>query len=96
MDYDISTQRKHRPDHRLERGEYLSRTTEFAVRGEELPQSKLMDADVLSIRSAAKQREALRQHIRDTLSNDALSKQFGVHLRTIEKVLQYHTCSHVK
>ncbi len=85
-----------RPDHRLERGEYLSRTTEFAVRGEELPQSKLMDADVLSIRSAAKQREALRQHIRDTLSNDALSKQFGVHLRTIEKVLQYHTWSHVK
>lgn len=84
-----------RPDHRLERAEYLSRTREFAARGQDLPQSKLLDLEVASIRSAARQREALRKHIRENLSNEALARQFGVHVRTIEKVLQHHTWSHV-
>jgi hypothetical protein len=79
----------------LERGEYLSRSKEFAPHGQDLPHSKLMELDVVAIRSAARQRESLRQHIRDNLSNDALSKSFGVHVRTIEKVLQYYTWSHV-
>lgn len=48
-----------------------------------------------AIRSAARQREALRKHIRDNLSNDALARQFGVHVRTIEKVLQSETWSHI-
>ena len=77
------------------RREYLSRATEFTPRGQNLPQSKLLDLDVAAIRSAARQREALRKHIRENLSNDALSVKFGVHVRTIEKALQHHTWSHI-
>jgi hypothetical protein len=87
--------KQHRPDKRLERGEYLSRARSMALRGQELPQTKLLDLDIVSIRSAARQRENLRKHIRDNLSNEALAKQYGVHVRTIEKCLTYETGSHI-
>lgn len=79
----------------LSRLEYQSRRTEFAARGNELPQTKLLAMDVICIRSASRQRQALLKHIRDNLSNAALAKQFGVHERTIEKVLSRETGSHV-
>lgn len=79
----------------LPRHEYELRAREFAARGQDLPQSKLLDLDVAAIRSAARQREALRKHIRDNLSNEALAKQFGVHVRTIEKALAAESWSHV-
>jgi hypothetical protein len=79
----------------LDRDEYLLRAREMAPRGQDLPQAKLLDLDVLAIRSAARQRESLRQHIRDNLSNDALARKFGVHVRTIEKVLSAESWSHV-
>jgi hypothetical protein len=87
--------KQHRPDKRLERGEYLSRARSMALRGQELPQTKLLDLDIVTIRSAAKQRENLRKHIRENLSNEALAKQYGVHVRTIEKALSYETGSHI-
>lgn len=87
--------KQHRTDSVLERSEYLSRARSMALRGQELPQTKLLDIDVVSIRSAARQREALRKHIKENLSNEALAKQFGVHIRTIEKVLQYNSWSHI-
>jgi len=67
----------------------------MALRGVELPQTKLTDEDVIAIRSAAKQRDNLRQHIKDNLSNEALARKHGVHIRTVEKVLQHFTWSHV-
>lgn len=85
----------HRPEKRLEREEYLSRARSMAPRGQDLPQTKLLDLDIVSIRSVAKQRENLRKHIKNNLSNEALAKQFGVHVRTIEKCLAYETGSHV-
>lgn len=86
---------QHRHESTLERGEYLSRAREFALRGQDLPQTKLLDLDVTAIRSAARQRESLRQHIRDNLSNEALARKFNVHVRTVEKILQYETWSHI-
>ena len=79
----------------LERDEYLLRASEYSVRGQDLPQSKLLDLDVISIRSAARQRDALRKHIRDNLSNAALAKQYGTHTRNIEKILTRQTWSHI-
>ena len=87
--------KQHRHDKVLERAEYLSRARELAPRGQDLPQTKRMTDDIVSIRSAAKQRDSLRRHIRDTLSNAALAKSHGVHIRTIEKVLAYETGVHV-
>lgn len=87
--------KQHRTEKTLERGEYLSRTREFAKRGQDLPQTKLLDLDVVTIRSAVKQRDNLRKYIKDNLSNEALAKQFGVHVRTIEKIVQHHSCAHI-
>ena len=86
---------KVRRDGTMSREEYQTRRTEFAPRGQELPHSKLLDIDVISIRSAAKQRDNLRKHIADNLSNDALARIYNVHVRTIEKILQRDTWSHL-
>lgn len=87
--------RQHRPDNRLERGEYLSRTREFAKRGRELPHSKLSEKAVTEIMSAVRQRDKLRQYINDNLSNEALAKRHGVALRTLEKVTGFNSWTHV-
>jgi hypothetical protein len=79
----------------MNRDEYLIRAIELAPRGMDLPWSKLTPLEVDAIRSAARQRENLRQYIRDNLSNAALAKAFGVHQRTIEKVLQGYSWKHV-
>lgn len=75
----------------MDRDTYLRDASQFAARGQELPQTKLLDMDVIDIRSAQRQREALRKHIKDNLSNEALAKRFGVHPRTIEKALTRET-----
>lgn len=79
----------------LSREEYLSRRTEFAPRGQELPQTKLLDMDIIDIRSAHRQRIKLLDYIRNNLSNEALAKKHGVHVRSIEKIVSYETWGHV-
>ena len=79
--------------HGLHRDEWGQRRTEFVRRGLELPQAKLMPLDVAEIRSAARQRQSLRSHIANNLSNAALAAKFGVHERTIEKILSRETWS---
>ncbi len=80
---------------KLSRAEYEQRRTEFQPRGQELPQSKLLDLDVVDIRSAARQRAALLAHIKNNLSNDALCKRYGIHPRTLEKILSRETWGHL-
>lgn len=79
----------------MTRQEYLQRRTEFAARGQALPQSKLLDMDVINIRSAKRQRDRLLTHIRENLSNAALCNQYGIHPRTLEKILARETWSHL-
>jgi hypothetical protein len=50
---------------------------------------------VIDIRSAQRQREALLRHIKENLSNAALCKRYGIHPRTLEKVLARETWSHL-
>lgn len=80
--------------HGIDRDEWEQRRTEFVARGLDLPQTKLMPLDVSEIRSAARQRDRLKAHIRANLSNAALAKKFGVHERSIEKVLSRESWSH--
>lgn len=80
---------------RRSRDEYLLAASAFVLRGEELPQAKLNAELVQEIRSARRQREALRKHIADNLSNEALAKKYGVHVRTIEKAITNETWSHL-
>ena len=81
--------------HGLNRDEWEQRRTEFVLRGQALNAAKLLDLDVIAIRSAKKQREALLKHIRENLSNAALARQFGVHERTVEKVMSRDSWSHL-
>jgi len=75
--------------------EYQSRRTEFAPRGQDLPQAKLLDIDVIDIRSAKRQRDNMLKYIKENLSNEALCTKHGIHARTLEKVLSRETWCHL-
>lgn len=79
----------------MTRDEYLVNPGAHCKRGWDLPQTKLPPLAIASIRDAARQREQLRKDINERLSNSALAKAWGVHVRTIEKVLSYATGRHV-
>lgn len=69
--------RQHRPDHVLERAEFLSRARSMARRGVALTHSKLTPAEVQEIRQAKENRLDLMAHISETLSNSALAEKYG-------------------
>lgn len=79
----------------MNRAEYQQRASEFCKRGFDLPQTKVPPLAVVAIREAARKREELRREINEKYSNAALAKQWGVHVRTIEKILSYETARHV-
>lgn len=79
----------------VDRDTYLKNAIGNAKRGHELPQAKLLDLDVIDIRSAVRQRENLRKFIAENLSNAALAKKYGVHVNTIERVARYESFSHL-
>ena len=79
----------------MPRHEWSIRAKELATRGQDLTQSRLLDMDVIDIRSAARQRAKLVQYIRDNLSNAALARRHGVHVRSVEKILSYETWGHL-
>jgi hypothetical protein len=77
----LSTQTKHAPSKKY-------------VRGEQVKQAKLTADDVEEIRSARRQRNHLREHIK-TLSNEALAARYKVSVSTIEFVIAGTTWKHV-
>mgnify|MGYP001173896897 CR=1 FL=1 len=79
----------------MTRDEWKIRAAELAKRGFDLPHTKVPPLAVVAIRQAAKKREEMRREINDKYSNSALAKQWGVHVRTIEKILSYETARHV-
>lgn len=68
----------------MDREEYIQRAFEFAARGERIGVSKLTEDNVRYIRRNPEGKTA-RQ----------LALDFGVHYRTIEKVRQFETWTHV-
>ena len=79
----------------LDRRTYQQRSRELAPRGQDLPHAKLLEMDVIDIRSAHRQRLKLLTYIRDNLSNQALAKRHGVAVRNIERIVTYETWSHL-
>lgn len=77
------------------RDEYLLAARAFVKRGEDLPHAKLTPELVAEIRSARRQREKLRKYIDENLTNQALAKKYGVHVRTIEKAITNESWSHL-
>lgn len=80
---------------RRSRREYVQDARLLCKRGSDLPHAKLTSADIAAIRSAQAERVRLRKMIDDELSNGALAAKYGVHPRTIEKVLARETWVHV-
>lgn len=70
----------------------LNRTK--VLRGEYLPQAKLSESDVRLIRELIKHREELKAKAKN-LNDSAIAEKFGVHRRTIERISQGETWSHV-
>lgn len=64
-------------------------------RGVELPQSKLTDDDVRLIRQLHDFKKKEIRRLNDALSIEAIANKFGVHRRTIEKVLFFDGWRHV-
>ena len=79
----------------MDRHTYAQQARQNALRGQELTQAKLLEMDVVDIRSAHRQRLKLLDYIRQNLSNEALAKKHKVSLRTIEKIVVYETWVHV-
>lgn len=79
----------------MTRDEYQIRAGEFCKRGFDLPQTKIPPLAIIAIREAARKREQLRAEINAKYSNAALAKEWGVHVRTIEKILSYETAKHI-
>jgi ethanolamine ammonia-lyase small subunit len=79
----------------MTRFEYQQREIELAKRGEDLPQSRLTDADVKAIKEACQRRADLREWIADNLSNEALARKYGVHIRTVERITQLKGWIHI-
>ena len=71
-------------------GAYLT-----CLRGEDLPQSKLTEADVRKIKRLHAKKQALVKRLHDKYGSKGLAEQFGVHARTIEKVLGHSSWVHV-
>lgn len=69
----------------IERAEYLSRPKEFARRGLGIHTARLDEQAVRDIRSRY-----------GPATCKQLAKEYGVHYRTIEKVVSFETWAHVR
>ncbi len=63
----------------------------MAARGLSLPHTKLTPEDVAHIRSLSEWKRAEIERLNSIASAKALAEKFGVHYRTIEKILAYET-----
>lgn len=66
-----------------------------AKRGTELPQSKLTEAQVREIKQAHAVKQRLIDELNARFSAKALAAHYGVHHRTIERILQRDGWIHV-
>ena len=64
-------------------------------RGEELPQSKMNEDSVREARKIySESREAIKK-LNEEFSAKGLAKRYGVHARTMEKILSGETWGHI-
>ena len=73
-----------------------TRAYAVAVRGEDLPWSKLTDERVRLIRAQHAAKERLKRELDARFSAAALAVEYGVAETTIQKVLSYATWRHVR
>lgn len=65
-----------------------------AKRGEQLPQSRLADEDVILIRQLVEERNKLKAQIAE-LTSAKIAEKFDVHSRTIDRIIAGHGWTHI-
>lgn len=65
------------------------------IQGQDCNLAKLTDIDIIDIRSAKRQRHNLLKYIKENLSNEAIAKRHGIHVKTLEKILSGRTWKHL-
>lgn len=84
-DYSEQAAKVSRGRHNITRREYLQNTIQYTKRGNELPHAKL-DADKV---------RKIRIAVDAGATSKSLAAEYGVHIRTIEKIRSYETWVHV-
>ncbi len=64
-------------------------------RGEDLPHAKLTEDDIREIRAMHHYKMEQIEILNKKYSAKAIAQKYGVHYRTIEKILSYETWRHV-
>ncbi len=80
----------------MTREEYLKRPAAKAKRGSELPQAKLDETKAAEILRLHAKKQRLVSRLNARYSAKGLAARFGVHVRTIEKVLQREGWIHAR
>ena len=75
--------------HGIDRQEWRERCYEFVPRGSQLPQAKLDEETVRRIRA---EHVPFSRHF----GAPALARRYGLHVRTVERVLSYAGWRHVR
>lgn len=82
--------------HNLDRHAYLAGATRlYAVRGSALPHAVVDEALVAHIRRQHARKQRLIQRLNARYSAAALAQRYGLHLRTVEKILARESWAHV-
>ena len=63
-------------------------------RGQELPQAKLCDDDVILIRGIVDHRNKLKKELSE-LTNKKIAEKFNVHFRTIDRITALESWTHI-
>lgn len=82
--------------YKMNREEYLNNATLLARRGIECHSAKLDEDTVKLILRQHARKQQLIKRLNDKYSAKGLARRFGLHLRTVEKILQRRTWYHVR
>lgn len=81
---------------RMTREEYRSNARLIARRGSECPSAKLDEATVAWIRRTHARKQRLVKKLNERYGVKGIAKRLGLHVRTIERILQHNGWVHVR
>lgn len=83
--------------HNMDRREYCATGARlYALHGTELPQAKADEAVVTKIRRLHARKQRLIERLNRDYSAAGLARRFGLHVRTVEKMLRRESWAHVR
>lgn len=81
---------------KMTREEYVNNARLIARRGSECPSAKLDEATVAWIKRQHARKQRLVKKLNDLYGVKGIAKRYGLHVRTIERILQHNGWVHVR